>query len=249
MAVSATDRAVSDTVSFDRLSIAFGESTGWRNGTGADEHPIWSHPHIQYADDDGSGFGSWADLPGQRLDPPEYEPLTGLVTFVDHTAVPLVHRKYRVKTISYGLQGDKFVSSYGPESDAVTFAATSWWLKDISDSDQNLELRVKAEPTRINTLGTSEKFNPLGETEAVVISDGYKGDEFEIVVIADSAEYVALKNLVTSERTLYLKSDVDQSWWIRPLGDLSSVIQVTGKRNTNPIRFITLKYVQVKAEE
>lgn len=249
MSLSVRERSVGDTVSFDRMSIAMGESLVYRNGTGRDEHPVWSHPEIQYADDDGTGYGEWRDLLGVKLNPPEYDPFTGWVVWTDHTIVPLHLRKYRTRTISYGLAGDKFVSDWGPETDEISVTAETWWLKDIKDPNNNLELRVKAEPTNVKTIGTATKVHTMGAEKAKVVGDGYKGDEFELTIICTSQEHAALKKLIKTNRTLFLQSDVDHAWWIRPIGDFDSEIQATNQRKKKPLRFVRLVYVEVNPEE
>jgi hypothetical protein len=250
--VSVTDRQVGDFVYFDRIGIMLGSTTVWRNGTGRSAHPVWSAPHLQYADDFGSGYGPWTDLPGQTLRPPAFDPDTGLMTYTDQTIVPLANRKYRAQTMSYGLAGDRFVSGYGPDSDEVSLDAVNWWIKDLRDPDPDtggaLVLRVKANPVGVGTTNTATVFQPLGEDLPVVLTEGYKGDTFELTLVLNRTEHAALKALLARGRTLYLQSDVDHAWWVRPVGDLKAEIQVTGQRKTNPIRFFTISFVQVKAE-
>ena len=248
--LSSRERAVADTVSFSRLSVGLGDTPVWRDGTSRAEHPIWSYPEIQYADDDGAGYGDWQDLPGIGLNPPEFDPLTGLVTFTDHTIVPLHHRKYRARTVSYGLAGDVYVSGWGPESEEASLTAENWWLKDISDPDNSLLLDVRSEPTRVKTVGTSATFYPFGTNRAVVVGDGYKGDEFTIRVITrTSEEFAILQRMVRSNKTFLLKSDVDHAWWVRLVGDIEPEIQETGNRKKKPLRFVTLNYVEVAPPE
>lgn len=247
--VSAVDRALNDQVNFDRVSVSLGESLVWRNGTGRDEHPVWTSPEIQYADDDGSGYGPWRNLAGLKANPPLFDPLTGVSQYMDHTIIPLVSRKYRVRNISYGLLGDKFVSPYGAESMEVSVTASNWWLKDIQNPDSNLELRVKAEPLTVGTTNTSAVFQPLGENYPVVLTEGYKGEAVELTVICYRDEYAALRKLLKTGRTLYLQSDMDNAWWVRPVGDLESETQLTGKRRTDPLRFVKITFVQVAPEE
>lgn len=249
--VSVTDRQVGDFVYFDRAGLLTGESDIWRNGTGRSTHAIWSSPHLQYADNDGSGYGDWQDLPGQVLSPPFFDPDTGFMQYTDQTVVPLMSRKYRAQTVSYGLAGDRFVSGYGPDSDEISMTAQNWWIKDLADTNpltNSMVLRVKAEPTGVGTTNTAVVFQPLGEDLPVVLSEGYKGDTFELTMVMNRIEHAQLKALLRRGRTLFLQSDVDHAWWIRPVGDLKADIQVTGQRKTNPVRFFTLTFVQVKAE-
>ncbi|MEV5813457.1 hypothetical protein [Streptomyces mutabilis] len=153
-----------DLVYFDRAGILLGASPVWRNGTGRSTHAVWHAPEIQYADDDGSGYGDWQTLPGLTTAPPVYDPLSGVATYTDHTVIPLVNRRYRAQTISHGLAGDRFVSGFGPPSDEVSLTAANWWLKDITDPDSAIPLRVKAEPLQVGTTGTSVMYQPLGRT-------------------------------------------------------------------------------------
>lgn len=250
--VSVTDRQVGDFVYFDRVGLMLGTTTVWRNGTGRATHPVWSAPQLQYADDFGAGYGDWKDLSGQTIRPPAFDPSTGLMTYTDQTIVPLANRKYRAQTVSYGLAGDRFVSGYGPDSDEVSLEAQNWWIKDLRDPDPDTGgsqlLRVKADPIGVGTTNTAAVFQPLGEDLPVVLTEGYKGDTLELTLVLNRLEHAALKALLARGRTLFLQSDVDHAWWVRPVGDLKAVIQVTGQRKTNPIRFFTITFVQVRAE-
>lgn len=247
--VSVTDRTVGDFVYFDRIGVMLGDTTVWRNGTGRTTHPVWSAPWIQYADDDGSGYGEWYDLPGQAIRPPEYDPLTGLTQYVDNTVIPLQRRKYRAQSVSYGLQGDRFVSGYGPDSDEVSLTAREWWLKDLTtDFAMILRVHVPAGPVTVGTTNTAVAFQPLGEDFPVVLTEGYKGDAFELTLVLNRTEHALLRAQLRTGRTLFLQSPVDHAWWVRPVGDLSAAIQYTGQRFTNPIRFFKITFVQVKPE-
>ncbi len=249
--VSVTDRQIGDFVYFDRIGINLGASQIWRNGTGRATHAVWSAPQLQFADDFGAGYGDWSDLPGQTIRPPAFDN-SGLMQYTDQTIIPLANRKYRAQTISYGLAGDRFVSGYGPDSDEVSLSASNWWIKDLREPDPDtggaLLLRVKADPIGVGTTNTAAVFQPLGEDLPVVLTEGYKGDTLELTLILDRQEHALLRALLNRGRTLYLQSDVDHAWWVRPVGDLKSEIQVTGQRKTNPIRFFTMTFVQVAAE-
>ncbi len=245
--VSATDRSVADTVDFDRTSVALGDSLVWRNGTGRDAHPVWSIPDIQYADDDGTGYGEWKTLPGLAVNPPHFDPLTGSLVYEDHTMVPLNNRKYRAQTISYGLAGDRFASGYGPESEQVTLEAANWWLKDITDPDSNMQLKVRRELS-IGTTNTSSVFQPLGADFPVVVTEGYKGDSMSVTVLVTREEYVQLRQLLNRGKTLYLQNDMDNAWWVRPVGELEASLLDTGQRQANPLRWVSVSFVQVQPE-
>lgn len=243
--LKSTGRAVSDTVSIDRVSLSFGSATVYRAGTGRTAHPIWNLPLIEYTDDFGDGYGDWRALPataGARL---VYDQQTGLTQFIDQTIVPLGSRKYRARTLSYGLEGDQFVSPYGPESQEVTGVTTNWWLKDLTDPTNSMELVVKADPLDVGTTNTTSVFQPLGADYPIVVSEGYKGDVIEITAIVRHSEFAKLQGLLRSGKTLYLQSNIDNAWWVRPVGDLQAQTLLTGKRKTDPIRFVKLAFVQV----
>lgn len=247
--VSVTDRSVGDFIYFDRIAVMLGETTVWRNGTGRTTHPVWSAPFIQYADDDGSGYGPWYDLPGQAIQPPEFDSHTGFTQYMDNTVVPLQRRKYRAQTVSYGLAGDRFVSGYGPDSDEVSLTAREWWLKDLTtDFAMILRVHVPSGPVTVGTTNTAVAFQPLGEDYPVVLTEGYKGDAFELTLVLNREEHAQLRAQLRTGRTLFLQSPVDHAWWVRPVGDLSAAIQYTGQRFTNPIRFFKITFVQVKPE-
>jgi hypothetical protein len=247
--VSVSDRAINDIVYFDRVSLAFGTDTTFRPGTSRAEHPIWSKPHIQYADDSGTGYGDWQELPGLKANPPHYIPLSGLAGYVDHTVIPLVNRKYRARTISYGLNGDQFVSPWGPQSSEFSFVARNWWLKDIADPDDNIELKVKWETVSVTSTNTATVFQPLGEDLPVVLTEGYKGSQFSLKLIpVRSDDWAKLQKLLRSGRTLFLQSDIDNAWWVRPVGDLGAAILATSQRQSNPLREISISFVEVAPE-
>lgn len=254
--LSTTDRVVNDWVRFDRVGLMLGgpetgEVPAWRNGTARPEQPVWSKPVIQYTDDTGLGFESWANLSGQKLVPPAFRSDTGLLAYVDHTVIPLNLRKYRVQTLSYGLNGETFSSGWGPESNEVSLDAVNWWLKDFNDLSRSLRMRVKYEDIAVSTDNTSAVFHPLGEDFPVVVTEGYKADSLTISVYCDRQEEASLYRLLRSSRTLLLQSDTDYAWWVRPVDVLSTNnLAVSQKRRTSdPIKVITCRFVQVKPEE
>lgn len=252
LGVAAADRAVNDYVLFNRVSIAFGSDTVWRSGTGKAAHPIFDVPVIEYAEDLGDGYGDWVELPGTSSALLKYDQLTGVCTFTDQTIVPLSHRKYRAKTVSYGLAGDSFISDFGPESDEVTLAAVDWWLKDMLDPTNPLKLKVQAEPLKVGTADSSAVFQPLGADRPMVITEGYKGDVIPLTLIVNKSDYATLRRMFNSRRTLYLQSNMDNAWWVRPNGDISSQTQLAGYGAngviTNPIRFVDVTFVEVDPE-
>lgn len=247
--VSATDRQIGDFVYFDRVGILLGDTTVWRNGTGRSTHPVYSGPMLQYADDGGAGYGDWADLPGQSVSPPAFDPLTGIMTYTDNTVVPLRRRKYRAQTVSYGLAGDRFVSGYGPDSDEINLTAREWWIKDLT-TDFAMVIRPHSPSGNISvgTTNTAVAFQPLGEDLPVVLTEGYKGDSFELTLIMNRTEHEEIREQLRTGRTLFLQSPVDHAWWVRPVGDLNAVILPTGQRFTNPLRLFKITFVQTKAE-
>lgn len=247
--VSVTDRSVGDFVYFDRVGIMLGDTTVWRNGTGRSTHAVYHGPMIQYTDDDGSGYGDWADLPGQSVQPPAFDTTTGIMSYMDNTVVPLRRRKYRAQTVSYGLAGDRFVSGYGPDSDEVTLNAREWWLKDLTTGfEMIIRPHTPSGNITVGTTNTSVVFQPLGEDLPVVLTEGYKGDAFELTLILNKDEHAQLRAQLRTNRTLFLQSPVDHAWWVRPVGDLSAEILHTGQRFTNPLRLFKITFVQVKAE-
>jgi hypothetical protein len=254
--VSAIDLQVDDSVKFDRVGLMLGapsngETPAWRNGTARPEHPVWSVPILQYTDDTGVGFHSWTNLPGQKLIPPAFRTDTGQLSYVDHSIVPLNTRKYRVQTLSYGLNGEVFSSGWGPESNEVSFSALNWWLKDFSDLSTALRLRVRYDDIVVQTDNTSSVFHPLGEDYPVVVTEGYKADSLTISVVCDRLEEASLYRLLRSNRTLLLQSDTDYAWWVRPVDALSvnNLAVSQQRRTTDPVKVVTCKFVQVKPEE
>jgi hypothetical protein len=245
--LGAKDRAINDTVSFKNVGIMLGDTDTYRPGTGRDAHPIWSKAQIQYQEDDGTGYGDWIDLPGQGFNPPSYDPLSGACVYVDQTIIPLVKRRYRIQTVSYGLAGDVFVSGYGPASEEVGLSAANWWIKDIGHPENNMILRVRPEMD-VTTTNTATVFQPLGEDFPYVVTEGFKGDTFTLTFVVDKNEYADLRALLNNGRTLYLQTDVDNAWWVRAVSDLDADLLPTGRRKVNPLRFFKVTFAQVKPE-
>jgi hypothetical protein len=244
-----SDRDVGDYVEFVRTGVLLGSSPVWRDGTGRAAHSVWSVPEIQFADNAGAGYTDWAALPGQKAYRPVYDPADGSVTYIDHTVTPLVSRKYRVQTKSFGLAGDTFASGYGPESNEVVVNAVYWWLKDLSDLTLNMQLFVKATPLGVDTINESTVSQPLGEDYPIVITEGYKGDVVDISVFIRRVDYAKLVKMLKNKRTLFLQSNMDNAWWVRPVGSIKSLTMVTADHTTNPLREVGLSFVQVAPEE
>lgn len=262
LGIAASDRTVGDWIGFDSIGVMFGDQAVWRYGTGRANHPIYNIPVIEYADNFGEGYGDWAILPGSAKALLDFDQLTGLVTYVDPTLVPGAIRKYRASTLSYGLAGETFASGYGAESDEVVLdAAGGWWLKDPTNPDSAIELRVNMGSggmmtgmttdgvLTVNTTNTAAVFQPLGADRPVVLTEGFKGDSFSITVqTVGAAEYKDLRALLNSGKTLFLQSNVDGAWWVRPVGDVPADTQLTHDMWTNPLRMIQLTFVEVDPE-
>ena len=250
MMVSASDREVGDVTAYDRCSIAFGSGHVYRPGTSSPIHPIFSKPQIQYADDDGTGYGDWLDLPGVQNSPPVFQPLNGLARYNDETTIPLTSRRYRSRTTSFGLNGDLFVSNWSTASSEVYFEAENWWMKSLSNPEWNIRLKVKWDSITVATTNTAASFQPLGEQFPVVLTEGYKGDSFSVSLIpVDHDGWVSLRRMLESGQTLLLQSDIDHAWFVRPVGDLSAVVLATNSRRRDPLREITVQFVQVEPEK
>lgn len=258
--VAASDRTAGDYLCYDKMSIAFGSDTVWRYGTGRTNHPIYNVPVIQYADDFGDGYGDWAVLPGSAKALLDYDQLTGLCTYVDPTLRPGSARKYRANSVSYGLAGETFSSGYGAQSDEISLQATDWWLKDPTDPSTAMRIRVCSTSgglsnltadgiLSVNVTNTASAFQPLGADRPVVLTEGYKGDSFSILVqTVGTAQYRDLRNLLNSGKTLFLQSNIDDAWWVRPIGDITSETQATHDMWTNPLRYNSITFVEVDPE-
>lgn len=253
--LSALDRSPSDTVSFDKVALMFGslldptEEPQWRNGTARPEHPVWSRPVIEYQENDGTGYGDWKLLAGQKALPPTYDPNSSQMFYVDHTIVPIFSRRYRVSTKSYGLNGDVFSSGFGPASQEAVFESRAWWIKDIQDLSKSMQISVKWKDQTVDTTNMATSFQPIGSDFPVVITEGFKGDSFSLEIHCESAEFTALMALLNSKRTLILQSDIDRMWWVRAVGNPSANILATGSRQARPRRYVTVTFVQVAPEE
>ena len=246
MTLASPGHSVSDVVGWQRAFLNIGPDPSYRTGTAASAHPVWSYPQIQYADNNGDGFGPWMPLPGVETNVPSFGQDKYLM-FRDHTITPLVSRKYRMQTVSYGLHGDVFVSGWGPDSNAVTFTAQTWWLKDIADPANNIALSVKWQDLKVSRQSSAVQFQGLGEQYPVVLTDGFKSDTFSLSMIpVDQSDHVAFVELIASNRTLFLQSDADQAWWVQCISPIDRTILSTADRQSNPFRQIDLTFVEVE---
>jgi hypothetical protein len=253
--LSALERSNGDTVQFDRVALMLGapsdelQEPQWRNGTSRPEHPVWSKPVIEYQENDGTGWSEWKLLAGQNTLPPQYDLNTSQMFYVDHTIVPIYSRRYRVSTMSYGLNGDVFSSGNGPASQEAVFESRAWWLKDIQDLSKNMQITVRWKDQQVDTTNMATAFQPIGEDFPVVITEGFKGDMFSLEIHCESSEFTALMDLLNSGRTLILQSDIDRMWWVRPVGNISSNILATSSRQERPRRYVTVSFAQVAPED
>lgn len=248
-AVESRALTVADTVDVDKVGVMLGERTYWRPGTNEPiVHSVWSHPVIEYADDDGLGYGEWKTLHGQVAHPPIYDPLSGSVMYTDYMPIPATPRKYRALTLSHGLQGDQFKSEWSEES-SDTVHPFSWWIKDPTDPTNNMAIRVKAEAVGVELTNTATVFQTLGSEFPIVLTEGYKSDSFSIVVFAYHDEWVALRRLIRLNRTLFVQSNTDNAWWVRAVEQLASSTIVYSDTRLNPLREVTLQFIQVEPEE
>lgn len=247
MTVASPGHALTDIVYFDRMFLALGQNASYATGTSASAHPIWSYPEIQYADDtgDGNGFGAWTSVPGTITNVPSYG-ANGLLTIPDHSIIPLVHRQYRARTVSYGLAGDKFTSAWSPSSAVATFPGQNWWLKDITNPANNIQLKVKWDTFTVAHQNTAVQFQALGAKFPVAITEGFKSDTFSLKMIPVSqTDFARFMTMVTSGKTYYLQSDMDKAWWIQPLGDVSSDVLLTNSRSSAPLREVDVTFLEV----
>jgi hypothetical protein len=246
---SITGREDADTVDVDRLTIAFGSDVNiWKNGTTLGLHPIWNAPTIEYQDDDGTGFSDWQPVGGVSWTPPAYDYLTGECTFEDHTIIPLTTRQYRVRTYTHGLRGDGSTSVYSVASNTVNITGTYWWLKDLENPENNLILPVKSDGIQVSTTNTASAFQPLGEKYPIVITEGFKSDTIELPLIAQRTDWTAFRKLVKSGKPLFLQTDVDDAWWVRPISEISNETLVSAQRQTDPYRVVKVSFIQVAPE-
>jgi hypothetical protein len=249
--VSALGRSVGDTVQFDKIGVLLGaladpsQEPAWQPGTSRAEHPVWSTPIIEYQENNGNGYGDWKPLLGQSIQPPQYDLATGQMFYVDHTIAPLNSRRYRVATISFGLKGDTFSSGFGPASSEVIFEPNSWWLKDLQNFDNSMQISVKWKDMDVTTANTAQLFQPLGNDFPIVVTDGVKSDSVEIEIHCEQAEFPQLMDLLKSGRTLILQSDIDKTWWVRPVGDIQNSILATSQRQSRPRRYVKVTFQEV----
>lgn len=257
LGLSAVGLNVNDYVLFDRICLGFGTFSTYRQGTGSDAHPILDAPLVEYQEDSGLGYGDWQTLVGNGGTPWSYDADTGLCTIVDQTPTPLAARRYRARTQSYGLAGDSFTSDYGPVSDEVTLFPTDWWIKDMTTPEMSMKIKLYMDPDTAGTSGalnvvlaeSSQSFLTLGNPKPIVVSDGYKGDTIPVVIQCRSQEFAQLIALFEQHHTLFLQSNIDKAWWVRPFGQITSAVQPTADLSIDPLRFVAVTFLEVEPPE
>lgn len=248
--ITATNRSVGDTMNFDHPSLALGSVAVYQAGTNRQYHPIWAYPEIQYADDRGLGFSAWQELAGVGTLAPSYDYLTGNVTFVDHTIIPLVRRKYRARTITLGQAGDMAASPWSSESVPVEITGQNWWLKDIANPANNLQLKEKWETFSTERTNTATSWQPLGENFPVMLTEGFKSEKFTVSLIpANRSDFAQLEALLERGTILFLQTDIDRAWWVRPEDNLKADMLPTNQRRMNPLRAIQQTFLEMSPTE
>jgi hypothetical protein len=248
--IAAYNRSVGDTLTFDHPSLVLGSVAGYQAGTNRQYHPIWSYPEIQYAEDRGLGYGPWQELAGVGTLAPSYDYYTGNVTFVDHTIVPLVTRKYRARTVTLGQAGDMAASPWSAESAPVTITGQNWWLKDIANPANNLKLKVKWDTFSTARTNTATSWQPLGEDFPIMLTEGFKSEKFTVSLVPVSqTDFAQLEEMLEGGTILYLQTDIDRAWWVRPEDDLKADLLPTNRRRSNPLRAIQQTFLEMSPSE
>src|SRR6266496_4267400 len=100
-----------------------------------------------------------------------------------------------------------FVSDWSIPTIAAAVNSSSWKLKNISLSSDNMVLSVKADNVNVGTSNTAAVFQPLGADRPIVITEGYKGDKFSLQLIMHHADWISLNRLLAKNISLFLQSD------------------------------------------
>jgi hypothetical protein len=137
---------------------------------------------------------------------------------------------------------------YSPATSTVTIVGSNWWLKDLEFPENSIILPVQSTEIQTMTQNTASAFQPLGEDYPVVITEGFKSDTLELPLIAQKTDWAAFRKMVKSGKSLYLQSDIDDAWWVRPISDLQTETLVSANRQTDPYRVVKVKFIQVKPE-
>ena len=82
-----------------------------------------------------------------------------------------------------------------------------------------------------------------------MVTEGFKGDTIVLTFRpVNRSDWVNLNTLLRSGDPLFLQSDTDQAWWVKPLTGINANILASNMRQTNPVSDVTVTFLQVAPE-
>ena len=134
----------------------------------------------------------------------DYEVTRGLTTV-----------QYRSRAIGL-VGGNTITSAWGTATSSVTSTNDgTWWIKDPNDSTRNKgALAILADP-EFSVEENNAVLRPIGRALPVVIAGAIGGADAAIDIAVTSAQWSAVKTLITSQRVLLLQDPWGEQRYIR----------------------------------
>ncbi len=165
---------------------------------------------------------TWTDI-YTTIDVPEDG--TQALTYNDYAAPNSLATIYRVRVETTDPAGTPFTTAWSSNSNSVTpdyTSDTGWLLKDLT-SGTFIELPLINPPFKHKVTEQQARYNPLGRSRVVVVSDTIQGEEFQLdMEFLTVAHFNNFKTLRNYQRTLLLQRVyTDEQWYIRLGADMN----------------------------
>jgi len=202
-----TDRWIFDRFGFGRVPALTSALQAWRPSQGVNPYP-----YVEYTDNSTDWY------PVRFTQYGVFDPVTRLATVYDYEAPSNTARTYRARTGALDYQIDS-VSGAAVLSSASSTLAATLAVSDFYVVDPYGQARVRL-PIIGDVVVSSDEpqgvFQPLGRTNAVVLSDTPKGETFSFQLGFNGvAEWSAFEALRQSQRVLYLQTPGSSSYYVK----------------------------------
>jgi hypothetical protein len=171
-----------------------------------------------------------------------------VLTTWDYEVPRGVAPKYRVQTVATPGTG-RVSSAWSATQSPVALVLTGWWLKDPLSPSLNIQVTVASFSFRRKE--PQSVYEPLGRSEALVVSDGVRGIDGNLELWAKTAAvYNAVEALLLTGHSLWLEDVLGRRWYVK-FGDATdwSLIRATpAAGETTAIRHlhaVSLPFTQV----
>jgi hypothetical protein len=137
------------------------------------------------------------------------------LTVYDYEAKRSTATQYRARVKAFK-SGNNLVSAYSSTSSATLAAATTWFVKSLTDANKNISINVHSEDITFESLERQSILNPIGRPNPVVLSDVVGGESFSVeLAFLDEASFTAFEALRARRETMLLQNPYGDHRYVR----------------------------------